>query len=361
MNTDTHSNGRKPDIATQASDPRTDPSVLRIIAYEYPALRAKVALNPAAYEGLIQWLDDIGDEAVKAAVHQRRESGPVYPTTAPHVTDTTPPVIGSVAAVDNQEPDSAHPDESEQPTLTAAVATGAVGATTAPTVAPAPSSQEVFGPQPKEEEKRTRSPYFFLILLLTLFALLLAAVVIYFATRSPEIIPEPTPSPTETASPTQSEEPSEEPREEPSEEPSEEPTEEPEPLYPAPEGAIETSALQSPTGNLVCNLSGDRVLCTALETYDSSSFLGNLCPTGYLSVEATETGVNLACGQVANAADAITVDYGTYAQYDDVACMSTFSGMTCWNTMTGQSIAIARSGWQSGETGPIAESSFRWN
>lgn len=53
-------------------NPLTPAAVIADIAYQFPQLRADVAAHPAAYPGLLEWLDTVGDPGVKAAVSARR-------------------------------------------------------------------------------------------------------------------------------------------------------------------------------------------------------------------------------------------------------------------------------------------------
>lgn len=57
--------------AQQAVDPGTDPALLTRIAAEAPELRPALAVNPATYPTLLQWLADLHDPAVDAALAQR--------------------------------------------------------------------------------------------------------------------------------------------------------------------------------------------------------------------------------------------------------------------------------------------------
>ena len=54
-----------------ALDPRTRPEVLAGIAQRRPELRVFVAMNPSTYPGLVQWLAQLGDPAVNAALAGR--------------------------------------------------------------------------------------------------------------------------------------------------------------------------------------------------------------------------------------------------------------------------------------------------
>ncbi len=57
--------------AEQASDPATDPAVLYQIAQSEPALRPLLAANPSAYPALLEWLGQLGDKKVDAALRKR--------------------------------------------------------------------------------------------------------------------------------------------------------------------------------------------------------------------------------------------------------------------------------------------------
>ena len=58
-------------MAGTAADPGADPETLRQIAFHYPELRPVVAANPAAYQGLLDWLAALGDPKVNAALASR--------------------------------------------------------------------------------------------------------------------------------------------------------------------------------------------------------------------------------------------------------------------------------------------------
>lgn len=57
----------------QAADPSTPPQTLADIAALRQDLRPVVALNPAAYPGLLDWLASLGEPGVDSALRQRRE------------------------------------------------------------------------------------------------------------------------------------------------------------------------------------------------------------------------------------------------------------------------------------------------
>lgn len=66
-------------LRDEAANPTTDPNRLAVLAQQEPALGAVVAANPAAYEALLDWLAQHGDDAAKHAVAVRRGATPVLP------------------------------------------------------------------------------------------------------------------------------------------------------------------------------------------------------------------------------------------------------------------------------------------
>ena len=60
-----------------ASDPSTPQTMLADLAYDHPELRVAIAQNPSTYEGLLEWLRDLGDPAVRSALAQRVGQPPI--------------------------------------------------------------------------------------------------------------------------------------------------------------------------------------------------------------------------------------------------------------------------------------------
>ncbi|MDR0284214.1 MAG: hypothetical protein LBI33_04895, partial [Propionibacteriaceae bacterium] len=52
--------------ARAVQNPTTSAADLAAIAQQYPALHTQIALHPAAYPGLLDWLASLGDPAVVA-------------------------------------------------------------------------------------------------------------------------------------------------------------------------------------------------------------------------------------------------------------------------------------------------------
>lgn len=68
-----------------ASDPATSLELLAELAYQHPELRATIASNPATYPGLLEWLAQIGDPRIDAALAKR--SAMVHTETEPLLAD----------------------------------------------------------------------------------------------------------------------------------------------------------------------------------------------------------------------------------------------------------------------------------
>lgn len=58
-------------LRARAANPTTSPQELVSLAYSNPALRATIAVNPATPATLLEWLADVGDPAVQAAIGAR--------------------------------------------------------------------------------------------------------------------------------------------------------------------------------------------------------------------------------------------------------------------------------------------------
>ncbi len=445
MNTDPNAHVPRPDITSMASDPNTDLETLRTIAFEYPGLRAAVALNPATYQGLLDWLGQLGDASVNQALYQRATYGPYYPqptyqqppyeqpaptqpsayepvTAQPVVEDPAvaefsqadpteslpgavtseeaeiPVAPSAVSAAEDPavevtdpaaQPYSAPTTESEpyfmqvQPaaeatavypaaTPPASYATAAQPPGAAQPAAYAPATQPPYQPpaQPPastaastpREEDNSGQKKLLILGILALIALVLLGL-IYYLVSGPggrvDATPTPPAATTETAT-TSSESQTEQATatEEATATTTPTPTPSAQVQYPAPAGAIEAQLVISPTGNLICNLTEDDVFCMAKE---SSGKVGQSCAGSPLVVKAGTETTATACGQTMPGGSTVTLEYGKPATFGNVACMSRYSGVTCWNTVTGNSLAISSAGWQAGSRGEIPEKAFSWN
>ena len=209
------------------------------------------------------------------------------------------------------------------------------------------ASQEV---APKEDKERRGFPMMGLVLgILGLIAVILLGFVIYVFTRGyegPAKGSGATPSTSSSAPANATPSPSAT-------------TEEPA-KYPAPAGAITVDSFSSPSGNITCSFTADGVSCGINES--------DWAEDGYASCSGSQVGVLSAskdkAGQSCESAvpgGGNALAYGAAATKGDFACHSTQDGVSCWNTKTGQSFALARGGWMTGTTGEIGPQKFSWN
>ncbi len=132
------------------------------------------------------------------------------------------------------------------------------------------------------------------------------------------------------------------------------------PKYPAPAGAVKMAQFTAPSGNIACVLGADSVTCQIYETRWAGTSFDTCGGRSYGVLVATADTAENSCaqGDVGDVRNALP--YGSYATHGDFACSSTEDGISCWNTMTGTSFALARGGWMVGDTGEIAPSAFTW-
>lgn len=297
-------------MAGTAADPGADPETLRQIAFHYPDLRPVVAANPAAYQGLLDWLAALGDPRVDAALASRN-----------HSSQGAPSGVGAFG--------------------TPMVATSpGYGATPAQGV-PSGGDRGSRG----GSGKGTRIA---LIVLLVAAVVLVAVVWAIFrgaSGGSESDQPSATPGATSTtgtgsATPTPTESPTGEVR------------------YPAPSGAVAATSVVAPSGNIACDLQPDSVTCTIVEQSYVQNGLQDCEGQAFALVADADT-AERACGTEV-AGTGTQLPYGTAAVNGDSVCLSDTKGMSCWNTVSGQSFALARQGWQTGNTGPIEPADFLW-
>lgn len=86
-----------------AISPRTDPALLAEIAQHRPDLRPALAMNPAAYPALLDWLAGLDDPVINAALAARRAS------TAPGPSGHGPAPVTSPSAIPGNAPTSSGP------------------------------------------------------------------------------------------------------------------------------------------------------------------------------------------------------------------------------------------------------------
>ena len=379
------------DPAAAAQDPSTDAEALRQLAYRYPELRPVVAAHPHAYRGLLDWLHQFNDPQVNAALEARDDydgyidsngylvmhgdvSGAVAGSSI-RTSESGMYVLGQggvnsysqvVAQVQRhsimgskgtQDPEatavypsassgSSYPSASGTPARPQPTPQAYRGAGASYQVQPTASQQVA----PKEEKERRGFPMMGLVLgILGLIAVILLGFVIYVFKRGyegPATNSNTTPS-TSSSAPAQAT-------------PSPSATTEEPVKYPAPADAITVDSFSSPSGNITCSFTADGVSCGIKES--------DWAEDGYASCSGSQVGVLSAtkdkAGQSCESAvpgGGNALAYGAAATKGDFACSSTQDGISCWNTKTGQSFALARGGWMTGTTGEISPQKFSWN
>ena len=379
------------DPAAAAQDPSTDAEALRQLAYRYPELRPVVAAHPHAYRGLLDWLHQFNDPQVNAALEARDDydgyidsngylvmhgdvSGAVAGSSI-RTSESGMYVLGQggvnsysqvVAQVQRhsimgskgtQDPEatavypsassgSSYPSASGTPARPQPTPQAYRGAGASYQVQPTASQQVA----PKEEKECRGFPMMGLVLgILGLIAVILLGFVIYVFKRGyegPATNSNTTPS-TSSSAPAQAT-------------PSPSATTEEPVKYPAPADAITVDSFSSPSGNITCSFTADGVSCGIKES--------DWAEDGYASCSGSQVGVLSAtkdkAGQSCESAvpgGGNALAYGAAATKGDFACRSTQDGISCWNTKTGQSFALARGGWMTGTTGEISPQKFSWN
>lgn len=135
--------------------------------------------------------------------------------------------------------------------------------------------------------------------------------------------------------------------------------------YPAPSSAEVADTFSAPSGNITCTLGGDMVSCQINETHWTGAAGYEVCGDNrgaLFTVDSKNT--NYACANIAspmNGKYISSLAYGSYVKNGNVACIPTEDGISCWNTISGKSFAIAREGWMFDTKGEILPSQFIWN
>ncbi len=332
------------DLEQEASSPQTRPTRLQELANDYPRLRPLIAMNPATYPALVQWLGTLDDPSVNVALAQRdalNQSGGGGPR--------------RVSVMGREYTQSA-----------SALPVGAGGSGTAghplPPTGNSTGNLATSGVRTPEEAPSGRGPSVPLAaLILGLVAIIVLAFVGYRL-----LTPSTSPSSTETA------ESAADHSDEGGDVKSGATTDEAEgssdatdatpetPLFPAPSSALSLSVFVSPSGNIACSLGEESVTCT-INSYSFVSEDMQTCGAGPLSItaDAEKAGVDCAAGAV-QSTGATTLAYEDFAANGNTACRSTEDGVACWNIMTGVGFGISRSGYQIGLSGPVDPAEFPW-
>ena len=404
------------DPAAAAQDPSTDAEALRQLAYRYPELRPVVAAHPHAYRGLLDWLHQFNDPQVNAALEARDDydgyidsngylvmhgdvSGAVAGSSIrtsesgmyvlgqggvnsySQVERTTPysAVVGTNAPVPQvgareqvvaqvqrhsimgskgtQDPEatavypsassgSSYPSASGTPARTQPMPQAYRGAGASYQVQP--SAPQNAAPAVESKEKRGFPVMAVILGVLAVTAAVLLAFVIYVFTRGYE-------GPAAGSSPSSSSSSSSS-----TPTPSASATTEEPAKYPAPAGAITVDSFSSPSGNITCSFTADGVSCGIGESDWAEDGFASCTGNKVGVLTATKDKAGQSC-ESASPSGGNALAYGAAATKGDYACHSTQDGISCWNTKTGQSFALARGGWMTGTAGEIGPQKFSWN
>lgn len=380
------------DPAAAAQDPSTDAEALRQLAYRYPELRPVVAAHPHAYRGLLDWLHQFNDPQVNAALEARDDydgyidsngylvmngdvSGAVAGSSIrtsesgmyvlgqggvnsySQVERTTPysAVVGSNAPVPKvgareqvvaqvQRHSIMGGKAAQDPEATAVYPSASAGAS----YQVQPSTPQNAAPAAESKEKRGFPVMAVILGVLAVTAAVLLAFVIYVFTRGYE-------GPAAGSSPSSSSSSSSSAPTPSASATTEEPVK-----YPAPAGAITVDSFSSPSGNITCSFTADGVSCGIGESDWAEDGFASCTGNKVGVLTATKDKAGQSC-ESASPSGGNALAYGAAATKGDYACHSTQDGISCWNTKTGQSFALARGGWMTGTTGEIGPEKFTWN
>ena len=315
-------------LVAQAQDPATPLATLQQLAQDYPGLRPAIAANPSTYPALLEWLGDLGDPAVDAALATRGGAA------VSAVTGTVlPPSVAPAA----QAPQSG-----------SAPGTAPMGSATATSSWPV-ADDGVFGvgtaqpggPESGQGSSRNRTFMWVAIAVCVGIVALLAG---WFlgAMGTPEAGPTAEPVATTAA-------PSDPAAGVPTRDPST-PSPSPTPsataaiVAPAPAGAQEMASFTAPSGNITCVLGETSVSCT-INTY-SFAATGPSCSgtsVPFTASVGTSGSASGACTSGFSTSGAV-LQYGASAKNDSFACTVAEDGITCWNQRSGQGFLIRREG-----------------
>lgn len=363
-------------LADIAADPNTDPAQLQQLAAAHRELLPIIAKNPAAYQDLLDWMGALGDPEVDAALASSRgsDSGVLDDATVirkePDLDDKT---ITSPVSDDNKSEDATQDDPTwlappAEPTVrkSAFPAATSVPASAPPLIPPPtvtpptpPATADPLAAFPNAQppaQKSNRGLWITFIVLAILAVIAVAAAIWVFVGAGDDEdedsdaaqSSEPVPTATVTVTPSETVTPDATPT----------PTQK-EIRFPAPSGSVAATWFASPSGNIACQMSNSQTVCTI--------FQNDYAYSGYQSCGGSTTFVikdnvaNVDCSAApVSSSSAPPLLYNTSSSIGDYACLSTSNGMNCWNTVTGASLAFARQGWITGNSGAIPENQYPW-
>lgn len=346
-----------------ASDPQASGQDLYQLAIDRPDLRAAIAANPAAYAGLLDWLGGLGDPEVDAALAAR---GGEVPAEEAYAADPDSTAAVPAASVPAQEP------------------------VTTPAPVPTPAPMPVASP---EAPVKSSSPIMKVLLgAVTVVALVAIGAVLWLVLgqskdqAEADLIAQSQEEKQDTRKHEQSSEAEaaakqkaerEKAELEKAEKENEAKEKQPSTLtsgdhgtsstdgtvkYPAPPSSVAASYFVMPSGNIGCNMTSTGTTCTIYEYHFDVNNIGGCNNPRPLTIVLDANGPRLDCNVSSVAGgDGPPLLYNTSSAMGNYACHSTADGLTCWNTVTGSSFAVAKEGYVTGSSGEIAQSAFPWN
>ncbi len=361
-------------LEIEAANPAIDPGRLRDLAANHSALRPLIAMNPAAYPGLLDWLASLNDPAVNVALQQRKATenaqlrqtqvqqaqGPQRVSVLQRGVATASPASTAAAGTPSDDPAQKAPNSYvsvDNPAVNGQLPRSSdrlFGANPGGT----PAVVSTAGPRtaPIENGRGRRITLIILTIALGLLAIAAVALVINLL-KGPGTGP---PDTAEPASMGQAESAGPSSDEDSGDDDTTAKVQENEIRFPAPSNALEVAHVMSPSGNITCMFSSEQVRCTIL-SYSFTDPSIATCSESPVSLDTTDGMPSVGCsGAPVSSTGATALSYDDYAKYGDSACYSTEFGISCWNTRTGSAFAVAREGFVSGTQGKIEPSQFPW-
>lgn len=132
--------------------------------------------------------------------------------------------------------------------------------------------------------------------------------------------------------------------------------------FPAPPDHVEASWFVSADKKIACEMGSTSTACT-IHDYNFTVDEGG-CGSGPATLVLDLDGVRWDCSHPEvsrtdnDQAPILTASTSSATGMD--ACLSTIGGMSCWNTLNGNSFALSPYGWTEGDDGLIPENQFPW-
>lgn len=130
--------------------------------------------------------------------------------------------------------------------------------------------------------------------------------------------------------------------------------------FPAPANAVNAPWFISPSGNIACQLDAEGAVCTIYEADFNLSAPGCTSAPYTIIADAVSSRWDCTLPVVPNDANGPVLEYSTASTSGSAACNSTSRGMSCWDTVSGSSFALARAGFMISGNGVIPETEYPW-